>query len=110
MDTEIIFVLSYLYDISPLCTSIVAKMVNGTIIHGRNLDFPGPAVMRSIAYVGQFYKDDEYIFDALMLAGDTGTYTGMRHEGWTVSENWRGFNRTIEEIMLNLAGIFAGRT
>jgi len=52
MDTQTILILTYLYDLDPLCTSIVARMANGTLIHGRNLDFPGADVMRSIAYVG----------------------------------------------------------
>jgi hypothetical protein len=40
LDFSTFFTVSYIMELSSFCTSIVAKLQNGTIIHERNLDFP----------------------------------------------------------------------
>ncbi len=43
-------------DFSSFCTSIVARMENGTIIHGRNLDFDFPTIMENLVYKAYIKK------------------------------------------------------
>ena len=55
-ETYIVLMLNYAYEIGEvLCTSIVAKQADGTIIHGRNLDFAFPDAMRNASFIGDFY-------------------------------------------------------
>jgi hypothetical protein len=44
-------------DFSSYCTSIVARMQNGTIIHGRNLDFDYPDIMVHLVYKAMIKKN-----------------------------------------------------
>lgn len=34
--------MNFIYSATAFCTSIVAQDINGTILHGRNLDYPIP--------------------------------------------------------------------
>jgi len=86
----------------------VARGPDGTIFHGRNLDFSFSDSMRNITYVGNYYKDGKHIFDAIMFAGDIGIYTGFKEGVFSVSENDREIIHTLESLLLNVAMIFEG--
>lgn len=45
----------YINELSAFCTSVVAYQPDGTIFHGRNMDFLFEATMRNITYQGEFY-------------------------------------------------------
>lgn len=45
-------------DFSSFCTSIVARMQNGTIIHARNLDFDFPTILNKLVYVALYKVGD----------------------------------------------------
>lgn len=78
-DTYIILLLNYAFELGDaLCTSIVARQPDGKIIHGRNMDFAFPDAMRNASYIGQFYKNGEYIFEAVMFGGYVGVASGYR--------------------------------
>jgi len=95
--------LNYLYDFKSLCTSIVARTPAGKIIHGRNLDYAFPDFMRKILYVGQFYRGDEYLFDAVMMAGHIGVYTAVRDGAFSISFNARTTDHMSIENWLDQA-------
>lgn len=74
-----------LYELEAWCTSIVAQMANGTIIHSRNLDFHNTGKMRDITFRARFVKNGEEKFDAVMFAGNVGIYTGIKKGAYSVS-------------------------
>lgn len=78
LETNAIMFLQYINEFSAFCTSSVARMEDGTIIHDRNMDFAFPPLMRAILYEGRFYDGDEYKFHTVMFAGTNGVYTGMK--------------------------------
>lgn len=41
---------NYAYEMSAFCTSIIVKQANGTLIHGRNLDFSFADDMKKVTY------------------------------------------------------------
>jgi len=45
--------------------------------------------MRDITFIGEYYKGEEHIFDAVMFAGDIGVFTGVKPNAFSVSENDR---------------------
>ena len=58
IDTATLMFMQYVYEFSAFCTSSVARLKDGTIIHDRNLDFAFAEKMRTITFVGQVYKGD----------------------------------------------------
>jgi len=50
------------YEVKAWCTSIVAKQADGTIIHGRNMDFPLTDYLRNMTYRAEFWKDGQPLF------------------------------------------------
>lgn len=58
IDTHIAVLINYVYELSSYCTSLIAKLNDGTIIHERNLDFTFPDDTRNLTYVAKFYKGD----------------------------------------------------
>lgn len=67
------------------CTSIVANIpADGSIIHGRNLDYGFP-VLRELAVQIAFTKQGRTIYTGTTFAGYVGLMTGQRANGFTIS-------------------------
>jgi len=66
--------------------------------------------MRSITYVGIFYKRDEYLFDSTIFAGYNGVMTGTRKGAYSVSINERkpSWRSDILSLVKNMLSLFAG--
>ena len=109
IDMDEVMLLNYLYELQAFCTSIVARQADGTIIHGRNLDFSFSDEMRNITYIGNYYKDGVHLFDAVMFAADIGIYTGVRPGAFSISENDRQGKVTIDAILANIKMMFEGQ-
>lgn len=97
-----------LYELESWCTSIVAQMKNGTIIHARNLDFDNPANMRKITYRASFTRNGEEVFESVMFSGVVGVYTGIKKGAFSVSENQRFPNKNPLGLLTNLFMIVTG--
>ena len=89
-------------DFSSFCTSIVARMQNGTIIHARNLDFDFPDMMQTLVYKAYIMKNGKIIGEAPSIAGYIGFYTGLKYDTFTVSYNVRMLRTNMSDIMLNI--------
>jgi len=90
----------------PGCTGIIAADKNGSVYHGRNLDFsPGP-YMQNIVYTGIFKKGGQEVFRAQMMAGYSCVVTGMKPgpNGFSYETNTRFPDTTGEnkEMLHNL--------
>jgi len=88
-------------DFYSFCTSIVAKMQNGTIIHARNLDFDYPTVMENLVYKAYIKKDGKILGEAAVIAGYIGFYTGIKYNGFSISYNVRELEN-FNDIMANI--------
>lgn len=89
-------------DFSSFCTSIVARMENGTVIHGRNLDFDFPTVMVHLVYRAMIKSKGKIVGEAAAIAGYIGFYTGLRYDTFTVSYNVRLLRTNMSEITENI--------
>jgi hypothetical protein len=97
LETYIALALNYAFELGDaLCTSIVARRPDGVIIHGRNMDFAFPDAMRNASYIGQFYQNGEYLFDAVMFGGYVGVASGSRHNVYSLTLNARGAAKSVE--------------
>jgi hypothetical protein len=102
MQTYETLLVNSIVDFSSWCTSIVARMENGTIIHARNLDFDFPSIMNKLVYRAQIKKGGRIVAEAPAIAGYIGFYTGLRHDTFTVSYNVRMLRTDMNKIMENI--------
>ena len=71
------------------CTSIVAESRNGTIIHGRNLDYSLGALLPNLTITVDFRKGEKTAYTGTTFAGYIGILTGQKPHAFTVSINER---------------------
>ena len=78
------------------CTSVVAQASDGTIWHGRNLDWNLPPALRKLVVDVDYRRGNETLFTATTFVGFSGVLNGIRRGaggkpgGWTVSMDARG--------------------
>jgi hypothetical protein len=110
MPTYITLMLNYAFELGDaLCTSVVARQADGTVIHGRNMDFAFPDAMRNATYIGQFYKNGKHLYDAVMFGGYTGVASASRAGQYTFTLNARNVIKSVEEYFTIMGEIFEGR-
>lgn len=97
-----------LYELESYCTSIIAKMANGTIIHHRNMDFDNTSNLRKITFNAKFQRGGEPIFDCVLFAGTLGTYTGVKPGKFAVSINQKSEGISQVNMFENLIMTFFG--
>jgi len=75
-----------------LCTSVVADTPAGGIIHGRNLDWNVPPLLRKLVVDVDFQRGGQTIFTGSTMVGFVGLLNGMQagEHGWSVSLDARG--------------------
>lgn len=102
---EVLLVNIY-YEFIAACTSIVGQHVNGTMFHGRNVDFGIPS-LRNITVNVNFTKGGELLYQGTTFVGYVGLLTGMRPGAFSLSLNQR--NTHSGNLWDNLAeAIFHG--
>lgn len=76
----------------------------------RNLDFFFANETRDTLYLGKFYKNGKFLFEAPMFTGVVGVYTGYKPGGFAVAINWRKPEISEEIFLENLGSIFGQYT
>jgi len=90
-----------IYAMLSSCTSIVAQAEDGSVVHGRLLDFHGQEVLRPRTFVAKWYAkqgDKVPLFVSAQFDGLMGVLTGMA-KGFAVAVNQR--NRPKTSTMKN---------
>eukprot|EP00656_Telonema_subtile_P014881 TRINITY_DN17708_c0_g1_i1.p1 TRINITY_DN17708_c0_g1~~TRINITY_DN17708_c0_g1_i1.p1 ORF type:complete len:378 (+),score=93.02 TRINITY_DN17708_c0_g1_i1:187-1320(+) len=79
-------------DTTGLCTSVVANTPQGSVVHGRNLDWNVPQVLRKLMVDVDFQTNGKTVFTGTTLVGFVGVLNGMQagEDGWSVSLDARG--------------------
>ncbi|ELR19388.1 ASAH1 protein [Acanthamoeba castellanii str. Neff] len=94
--------LNLIYEIEAGCTSIVAQGTDGTIYHGRNLDFNLAGLLRNLTIEVDFQSKGQTVFTATTYAGYVGVLTGMRPGAFSISLDQRESGSPIENILMAL--------
>ena len=71
------------------CTSIVAEAPNGTIYHGRNLDYSFTEVLRNMTVIVDFQSGGKTVYTGTTFVGYVGLLTGQRPHAYTITLNER---------------------
>ena len=72
-----------------MCTSIVAQTLNGSIYHGRNLDYDFPDLLRDMTVIIDFQQDGQTVYTGTTFAGMVGLLTGQKPQAYTISVDER---------------------
>ncbi len=74
---------------SKACTSIVTVAENGTLYHGRNLDYGMSELLQNLTIIADFQDNGETIYTGTLFAGMIGLPTGQKPNKFTISFNER---------------------
>ena len=72
-----------------MCTSIVAQTLNGSIYHGRNLDYSFPDLLRDMTVIVDFQQGGQTVYTGTTFAGLIGLATAQKPHAYTISVNER---------------------
>ena len=75
------------------CTSIVAETLNGTIFHGRNLDYSIVKFIENMTVTLDFQKEGKTSYTGTTFAGFVGLLTGQKPHKYTISMDERDKGR-----------------
>ena len=68
------------------CTSVLAQATDGTIVHGRNLDYGLREYMLPITLAVQWTRGGDVLFTSVSYVGLVGFNTVLRHGAWSLSQ------------------------
>lgn len=88
-----------LYSYTSGCSSILARLENGDIVHGRHLDYEPADPLRAITYHANFKKNGETLFEGVMIAGFTGVHTAYKKGKFSISANARYPGNITQDIV-----------
>jgi len=79
------------------CSGLLVAMPNGTVVHGRNMDFGGNFPTRDgrVLYLPDvlvqvlFMRGGKPLYTSVQWPGYTGIHTAMRFGGWSFEQNTR---------------------
>jgi len=72
------------------CSDILAAMPNGTVLHGRNLDFEHErGTEQKNMWEITFTRKGKPLYMSIQNLGLMGIHTGMRFDGWSLAQNTR---------------------
>ena len=79
-------------------------------MHGRNLDYPDYGQMRDMTFRAKFVRGGDEVFEEVMFTRIIGVYTGMKPNGFSVSQNIKAFCSpdTYSSLAENIAMLWAG--
>lgn len=93
------------------CTSIIAEALNGTIFHGRNLDYSFGSALRDLTIVVNFQQGGKTVYTGTTFAGMVGLLSGMKPYGYTITLDERDQGRlwmnALESMLAGTHGIAA---
>ena len=99
------------------CTSILALDDNGTLFHGRNLDYTFKDLIRNFTINVEFQRKGQTVFMATTFAGMVGVLTGMRPGGVSISldqrntgEIWSNFYDALKTGFHGMVGVVLRET
>jgi len=98
---ELVLLLNVHYELRAGCTSIVARSQDGTVWHGRNLDYDIPH-LQDLAIHVKFFRRGEFLYEGTTYAGYIGLLTGMKPKAFSLSMDARVTGKQRWELLLEL--------
>eukprot|EP00042_Codosiga_hollandica_P045082 m.453245 g.453245 ORF g.453245 m.453245 type:complete len:399 (+) comp56932_c0_seq2:71-1267(+) len=102
LDIGEVFLYNIFYEVSSLCTSIIAQDSNGNVYHARNLDFglflgwdkanetwALTELLRPLLFNVHFQSNGQTLFSATQYGGYVGVLTGFKTGGFSITVDTR---------------------
>ena len=88
---EKMFFYNFFYEFStiPLCTGFLVRNKEGTVLHGRNLDFEMWELLSKLLVTIDYYKDGKFIYTSDSIAITAFTLTGMKPGAFSINVDTR---------------------
>ena len=86
-----ILLLQFMYEAHTFCTSVVIKTPNGTVAHGRTMDWDLPE-LKALSIPVSVYVNQKKVGVSMQWLGCVGMFTIMRIQGYSISINYRQFS------------------
>lgn len=80
--------LNCIVELTTFCTSIVAQDSEGSIYHGRNLDYSFPG-LQNLTLSASFQRDGKELYKGVVFLGYVGLLTGLKQDAFAVSMDMR---------------------
>lgn len=98
---------------SKACTSIVAEALNGTIFHGRNLDYSFTSALRNMTIIVDFEQNGKVIYTGTTFAGFVGLLSGQKPHGYTITlderDQGKWWMNAMEALVAGAKGVASFR-
>ena len=88
VDALVIFALQLMYELNTMCTSVVLRTKEGTVAHGRTMDWDMKE-LEAISVPVRVYANNKPIGTSMHWVGCVGMFTVMRSQGYSISINYR---------------------
>lgn len=88
-----------MYEYNAFCTSIVVKLQDGTIVHGRNLDYDGDEFLRKTAVTIDVFRGSIHLYSSTGFAWYLGVSTGISVNKFSISLNQRRSGGKIANLI-----------
>ena len=79
-----------------MCSSILVRKVDGSVILGRNLDYFLKDNIRDLAVTVHFYRSDELLYTGVTFASYFGIITGLKPNSFAISLNQRNLFDSVK--------------
>jgi len=88
---EKIFFYNFMYEFSTFhaCTAFLVRNQDGTVMHGRNLDFEMWELLSKLLVTIDYYKDGKLLYTSDSVAASVFTLTGIRHGAFSLNVDTR---------------------
>jgi hypothetical protein len=83
----------------PLCTGFLVRNQNGTVFHGRNLDFEMWELLSKMLVTLDFYRGGKYLFTSYSIAGSVFSLTGVKPGFFSINVDTRGARSLSEDLI-----------
>jgi len=101
------------YEVSDACTSIVAQTPDGTVLHGRNMDFwAGMGFtdsLKNMTFIADYQKGGKTQFKTTGFAGYVGALSGIKPGGFSVTINSRFYPQGLGELFWEIVAAIEER-
>ena len=96
--------INFMYEYNAYCTSVIVQTAQGTIIHGRNLDYGLGNLLRKTLIDVDVYRNNTVLFKMSWFPWYLGINTGMRPGQYSLSLNQRDSGYWAENVVALLLG------
>ena len=96
--------LNFMYEYNAYCTSVIVQLANGTIIHGRNLDYPGTNLLRKTIVDVDVYRNQTLLWRMSWFPWYLGINTAVKPGLFSLSLNQRDQGSWTDNILALLHG------